>query len=383
MSELIFNEQLTGCLYKSLDTVLRERAGNIMVCTRDTALEGRAKGSEMTVAITRPNQVADLEYGKDNPDMQSTTVDNIGVILEFSKVATFTLTNREYQQLQDGNGGDPIIMDSMKQCFRTLINYMNVSVYNALNSGGGLAYGNPATRLFLSDIEPINEVYNIMEEQGTPDSDRRITLASRDHTDLLNLDFMRDVNTSGSTGVLRDASLGVISGYDLTRSGSKTFHTKGDAAAYQVNNAALVVGDTTIAVDTGTGSFKAGDVVQFAGDSNKYIVSADLAGVGNLEINKPGLLVAAPDDALVTVLDSHNSSFAIDGNGLILATSLPEKPPQQDGRIDDLIMQDELTGLGFEVSYWGGNRQNTYQVALNWGVKVIKPEMVVKMLGSL
>ncbi len=52
-------------------------------------------------------------------------------------------------------------------------------------------------------------------------------------------------------------------------------------------NGAKAEGDRIIAIDTGTGSFTAGDVVSFAGDDNKYVVAA--ATASTITLAQPGL----------------------------------------------------------------------------------------------
>jgi len=73
------------------------------------------------------------------------------------------------------------------------------------------------------------------------------------------------------------------------------------AAGYLVNDTALL-DDAEIDVDTGSGDFKVGDVVQFAGDNTEYTILADAnAPVTNITFT-PGLVAVPADNATVTVV---------------------------------------------------------------------------------
>jgi len=86
-----------------------------------------------------------------------------------------------------------------------------------------------------------------------------------------------------------------------TAAEARLIHTNGTASGYLVNNASAAIGDSTMPVDTGTGTFLEGDVITFAGDTQQYIITKDhSSGAGTIEFFPP--LVAAPaDNAAITL----------------------------------------------------------------------------------
>ena len=172
-----------------------------------------------------------------------------------------------------------------------------------------------------------------------------------------------------------------VHGFAIRESAQVINATAGTGAGYQVNGATAVEGSTVINLDTGSGEIKAGDVITFAGDSNKYVVTAGISGPGNITIAKPGLLQDAPDGAAVTVESSATMNMAFDREAIQLVTRAPALPQEGDSALDRTTITDPLSGLSFEVSIYGGYRKIRYELALAWGQKVIKPEHTALLLG--
>ena len=86
-----------------------------------------------------------------------------------------------------------------------------------------------------------------------------------------------------------------------TAAEARIYHINGTASGYLVNNASAAIGDSTMPVDTGTGTFTVGDVITFASDTQEYIITkAHSSGAGTIEFFPP--LVAAPaDNAAITL----------------------------------------------------------------------------------
>jgi len=75
--------------------------------------------------------------------------------------------------------------------------------------------------------------------------------------------------------------------------------TSGTRSGTVQTNGAHSIGDKTITIDGGSGSFKAGDFIKFASHDKVYMVTADLTGAGTLNI-QPALVAAVADDNQIT-----------------------------------------------------------------------------------
>jgi hypothetical protein len=135
----------------------------------------------------------------------------------------------------------------------------------------------------------------------------------------------------------------------------------------------------------GTGTVLAGDVITFAGDTNKYVVvtgDTDVSNGGTLVIAAPGLRKAIPAAATaLTISTASVRSMAFDRHAIALATRAPALPSQGDMADDRMLVTDPVSGLTFEISLYKQYRQIQYEVAMVWGCAVTKPEHFALLLG--
>jgi hypothetical protein len=145
-------------------------------------------------------------------------------------------------------------------------------------------------------------------------------------------------------------------------------------------NGAEAANQTTLTVDGGTGTVLAGDVVTFAGDTNKYVVNTALSG-GDLVIGSPGLRSAAADNAAMTVGNSFAANVMFHQSAIELAMRAPAVPGGSDAAVDAMLVQDPHSGLIFEIRVYKGYRKQMIEVAATWGVKAWKPDNIALLLG--
>jgi hypothetical protein len=194
------------------------------------------------------------------------------------------------------------------------------------------------------------------------------------------------VNEAGTAMTLRDGQLLDLFGLSVRESAASRAHTKGTGASATTNNAGYAVGATVITLAAaGTGTIVAGDIVTFAGDTNKYLVisgDADVSGGGTITLAKPGLRVAiAASATAITVGNNYTANVAFSRNALVLATRAPALPNEGDLALDRMTITDPRSGMAFEVSIWPGYRKVRYEIAAAWGTKATKQEHIALLLG--
>lgn len=367
-------------LYAGLNVVSRELVGFIPAATRFPGNERAAVGQDIVIPIAPAANVSNIAPAMTTPEPTDQTVGNTTITVTKSRAAEFGFVGEERLGLDNGPGYLSLQAQMFAEGLRSLTNEIEADVAAEAASGVSRAVGTPGTTPFASGVGDSAQVRKVLDDNGAPISDRYLIgnttmgAALRTNTQLTKANEAAD-NTMLRQGVLTD-----LHGHAIGESGQAVSHTAGDASGFLVNGAAVEVGATAIPVDTGTGTFNAGDVITIAGDPNQYVVTADVSG-GNLTIAAPGLVLAPADNAAITRLGDYEANVAFSMSALQLIVRPPALPEEGDMALDRMLMVDARSGLTFEVSVYPGYRKVRYEVACSWGQKQIKPAHGALLLG--
>ena len=104
-------------------------------------------------------------------------------------------------------------------------------------------------------------------------------------------------------------------------------------------------------------------------------------GTGDIVIAEPGLRVAmSAATKAMTIFGTTTRNLALSRNAITLATRLP-KFQSGDQASDRQVITDPQTGISFELTMWPGQRMVKYEVAIAYGMTVIKPEHLAVIIG--
>ena len=370
---------LTPDLYEALDTVSRELVGLIPSVTLNASAERAAKGQTIRSAVAPAASAADITPAQTAPDTGDQTIGNKTLSISQSRGVAIRYNGEEQRGLNaNGPGYQNVLRDQFAQAMRTLCNEVEQDIAD-LYTSASRAYGAAGTTPFgtAGNFTDASNALKILKDNGAPLTGNQLVVSSAAGANMLGLQSRVDVQ--GNDSMLRQGVILSTAGMDIRESAQINSHTKGTGASYQTD-AAASVGDTTISVDTGSGTILAGDVVTFTGDSNKYLVTSALAG-GSFTIAAPGLLEAVADNTAVTVGNDYAANLAFNRSAIVLVTRAPARPEEGDLAEDVMLMTDPRSGITFEVSMYKEYRQVHFEVALAWGVSAIKPEHMAILLG--
>lgn len=374
---------LTGIIpviYQALNVVSREMIGFIPAVTRDSTADRAALNQVVRSPIGEAGELEDITPGADPANTGGTTVGYKDVTITKSKAAPILWSGEE--QLSVGGQLNPILLNQFTDGFRKIANSVEADLYATAITHASRAYGTAGTAPFgtANDLSDVANVLKILEDNGAPKSDLQLALNSGAMVNLRGKQsVLFKVNEAGSQDMLRDGMTDRLQGFALRNTGGASLHTKGTGASL-VTNGTFDVGETTIAVDTGTGTVLAGDVVTFAGDTNKYVVTSAFSG-GSFTIAEPGLKVALGDGVAMTVGDSYTGNVGFARTAMILAARAPASPEGGDSADDRMMVQDPFSGLQFEIALYRQYRRIKYEVALAWGTASVKDEHIALLLG--
>ena len=373
---------LAADIYKAADIVAREQVGFVSsVRINGDAVTRAAKGDTIRSAFTRtPTLNTSFSPSMTIPEGTDQTVDNKTMTVDNFYSVQIPYTGEDVKHLNNGAGFETVYGDQIKQALRKICNRIELDVWTAAYKGSSRGYGTAGTTPFASSFAEIPQLRKILADNGMPfDGNVSLVVNTTAGANLRSLAQLQKANEAGGVELLRQGTLLDLQGFMLKESAQISAHTKGTGASYQLS-AAGAVGDTTISVDTGSGTILAGDIVTFAGTSDKYVVNSALSG-GSFTIGGPGLIAAEADNDAVTVGNNYTPNVAFHRDAIELAIRPPAMPDGGDAAVDMMTVQDPFSGLVFELALYKGYMKSMIEVRCLTGVKVWKPDFVATLLG--
>lgn len=364
--------------------VPRETAGFINACYKNTSETRAGKDQVVNYPIMPKLTSASVTPAATSSTGTDITVSADSIKMDNLKKVTWNWEGEPMRALKNGDIApfQDMFAQTFAQAIRTLTNEIENSLFLAAYKGASRAFGTAGTTPFATaaDFSDFAGVARILDENGCPNVGRKLVLGSAAVNNLrAKQSSLFKVNEAGSAEFLRTGSLGSVMGFDMYYSYPVTAITKGTGTSYQSNNASGYSADaTSIALDTGSGTVLAGDVVTFAGDTNKYVVGTALSG-GSLSLNRPGLKASLADNVALTVGNNYTPNVAFESNALHLVIRQPEDG--DDGASDVATVTDPNTGLVFQLARYGQYMQSTWELRSLWGVKAVESEYIATLMG--
>ena len=380
---------LTGLIptmYNALGVVSRELVGFIPAVSSDMDFTRAAVGQTVSSPIAPAATASDIAPAVTPPNDGDQNVGSVSMTITKARRVPVRWNGEEKRGL-DNNGAsyNTILSLQFQQAMRALVNEVEGDLA-LLTRKFSRAYGTAGTTPFASDLKDAAQARKILVDNGSPTGDLQMVMDTAAGANLRSLGNLSKVNESGTDSILRQGVLVDVFGMALRESAAILPVTAGTGASATTNNAGYAVGATVITLaSAGTGTILAGDMITFAGDTNKYVVvsgDADVSNGGTITLAAPGLRKAIPAAATnITLVAASTRNAAFSRSSIVLATRAPALPEQGDSAADRMIVTDPISGLSFEVSMYLQYRQVQYEVALAWGCQVVNPEHTAILLG--
>ncbi|MED5492679.1 MAG: P22 coat - protein 5 family protein [Pseudomonadota bacterium] len=380
---------LVPTLYNALDVVSRELVGMIPAVSSDMTYDRAAVGQTVMSPVVGSATATDITPAVTPPNDGDQTIGNVPMTITKARRVPIRWNGEEKRGL-DNNGAsyNVILSNQIQQGMRTLVNEIEADLA-ALHVNASRAYGTAGTAPFgtAADLSDSAGALRILEENGAQGLDFQLVLGTAAMANLRGKQsVLFKVNESGREDMLRNGITDRLQGLALRQSAQIKTFTPGTGASATTNAAGYAEGATVITLaSAGTGTVLAGDVITFAGDSNKYVVAsgdADVSGGGTITLQAPGLRQAIPASATnITVISASARNMFFARSAIALATRAPALPEGGDSAVDRMIVTDPLTGLSFEVSMYAQYRQMQFEIAAAWGCAAVKKEHIGLLLG--
>jgi hypothetical protein len=386
---------LTGLIptiYDAMDVVSRERVGFIPAVSKDSSAARAALNETVRSPVVGAMAAEDLTAAAYAADIPARTINYVDMTISKARSVPFGFTGEEGKSLSqpEGNNLPAINRDSIAQGLRTLTNEIESDI-GALHIYASRAYGTYNSVPFgtAADLSDFAQSAKILDDNGAPMSDWQMVLGSAAIANIRGKQSsLFKVNESGTDEMLRRGIIGNVEGFDIHQSaGVKRNVTVGTGASATTNTAGYAVGATVITLaSAGTGTVIAGDIITFAGDTNKYLVAsgdADVSNGGTITLAEPGLMQAIPTSATaITVIAATTRNMFFHRSAIHLLARAPAMPDGGDSADDNMIIIDPVSGLPFEFTVYRQKRQVRYEINLAWGVKMIAPRHAGVLIGQ-
>lgn len=372
--------------FEAMDTVARELVGFIPAVTLDAQASRAALNQAVRTHVAPASTASDVTPGTTPPDDGDQTIGSKTLTISKSRVVPFRWTGEEQKGVNYGNGYRNIRADQIAQGIRTLVNELETDI-GLLAYKASRAYGTASTTPFASNLGDPAQVRKILADNGAPMADLQLVLNTTAGAAVRTLAQLTKANEAADTSLLRQGILLPLHGMDVRESAGVANPTVGTGASATTNTAGYAIGATVITLAVaGTGTVIAGDIITFAGDTNKYIVvsgDTDVSNGGSITLAAPGLrkAIAASATAITTVAKSARN-LAFHRSAIVVAARAPALPEEGDMAADRMVLQDPRSGMAFEFAMYPQYRRVRYEVSLAWGAEMIKPEFSAVLLGE-
>ena len=373
---------LIPTLYQAIDQVSREITGFIPAVGINASAERAAKDESILVPVTPTTSLYDITPGSTPGDNGDQTIGNVEIKITKSKMAPVRWNGEEQLGMNNAGTYNAVLAQQMAQAMRALVNAVEADIA-ATYIGASRATGTAGTTPFASSLGDAANVRKILADNGAPLTDLQLVVDTAAGASIRSLANLTRANENASDATLRRGVLLDLMGFAVRESAQVKSHTAGSSTGtVTVNNASnYAVGATSIAWDTATAAaLKAGDVLTFGSDTNKYLLSADNTATP-LVLNKPGLVKGVNDNATVAIGSGYVANMAFDRQAIQLVCRAPAMPEGGDAADGVEYVTDPVSGLTFQVALYREYRRVKFEVGLAWGVKLIKPEHCAILLG--
>ena len=352
---------LAADIYKAADMVGHEAVGFIPSVTINGGSEAAAQGD--TVRSHAP---------------RAATVNT-------SATPSMTIPEGEdMKHVNIGSGFDTIYGDQIAQAFRGIVNSVEEHIATIAYQNASRAVGVAGTTPFSGNFDAIAEARQILFDNGIPVTDGMISLVinSAAGVNLRNLAQLQKANESASDTLLRQGVLLDLQGAAMRESGQVQAHTKGTETLLD-SNRGIALGDTSIPLDGGDGgSLLSGDVVTFAGDTNKYMVNTGFtAAAGTMVIGETGLLETLATATEMTIGADFTANIMLHRNAVELAMRPLAKPNGGDAAVDVMDVVDPHSGLTFQISAYKGYNKAMFDVTMLYKAKAWNSKGIAVLMG--
>lgn len=343
--------------------------------------EAAQKGSTIEIPAPAEATATDVTPSNTPPTPSSLTPTTVSLPLSNWKKSNFHLTDDEMQKINRNEHFIPGQVDAAAEALGAAVDQSIAALYKELYG----AVGTAGTTPFGSNSDLAVDALMLLAGQKCPVMGVNAAVDRFAYGKMLKLAEFKDVDKMGDASVKRQGVIGQAFGVNWGWDYHIASHTKGATTAGTIAVDGASQTGTTLHVDGLTVKPSVGDVFTIGSGTQQYVVRAatDLVGTDSDLTIYPAITSAPADDAALTFVNTHTANMMFHRNCFALATRTlgdSSELAQQTGSIIQTFV-DPATQLALRLEITRQYKQFVWEFDLLWGVKCIRPEYGVRILG--
>jgi len=347
------------------------------------------KGSVIDVPIAPTITTRAVTPSQDQPATTGVESGTVQIPLDQWYEAPFEMTDKDIKITEKG-----LIPDCIRSAATAMAERINAyifSFYIDVYSYGGTAGTTPFTGSPATTTDATQAARRLTEMKAAKRG-RRMVLDPAAAALATDLGAFQDASKSADPAVITDGIIGRKLGFDFYEDQQVPTHTAGTittgliakaSTAQAVGLKAIVC---TTAASTGACALLEGDIVEFDGDTQTYVLTADATQASansDVTVNiEPGLKIALAGSEAVTVKATHVVNLAFLAEAFAFASRPLDDVGQAVGLpIASQSMTDPLTGLSMRLEVTRQYKQTMWALDMLYGGKCTRPEKVTRLAG--
>lgn len=343
--------------------------------------EAAQKGSTIEIPAPAEATASDVTPSHVPSAPSSLTPATVSLPLSNWKKSNFHLTDDEMQKINRNEHFIPGQVDAAAEALAVAVDQSIAALYKELYG----AVGTAGTTPFGSNSDLAVDALMLLAGQKCPIMGINAAVDRFAYGKMLKLSEFKDADKMGDQSVKRQGVIGQAFGVNWGWDYHIATHTKGAATGTTIAVNGSSQTGTSLNIDGLTVKPSVGDIFTIAGDTQQYVVrtATDLSsGASSLTIY-PGIVTAPADNAALTFVNTHAANMMFHRNCFALATRTLGDSSELAGQTGSIIQTfvDPVTQLALRLEITRQYKQFVWEFDILWGVKCIRPEYGVRILG--
>lgn len=341
--------------------------------------ERAAKGQEVQILRPKVGAAGDVTPGASGPRTGTLEVDPGSVKIEKVRNVPIPITGEQMKGMK-GNVY-PFLKDAIAEAMKTLVYEMDEYLAEkALFGASRVIAANFSTVTGFAEVNKQFQLNKINAEGRG-----HLVLTPNGMYTVRSISNIWKADEFGSDEMSRWGKITQVQGYALhTMLGAKALN-------YVTNSNYVVDGDhakgaTALKIKSGSGALTAGMGVGLGNSpTTHYLTLSDVTSSGTLQLNAPGLMEDVSSGTAVAAFSTKTTpEIAYVPEAMYMMLRPPAQPEGGDMAVDSQIFMDPISKLVFEVALYKQYLQQTLDVRVAYGAKVIDSAgvLAVRMTSS-